>query len=93
MTNTLEELRALEVERLERRAIRRARERANRIGTNLKPHIKEELFRIADEAKLPPRTMVRILIIEAMEARGSNMLSLLKAWKENNPNEAEVEDD
>jgi hypothetical protein len=93
MTSTLEEMRAIEERRAEEKRRRRAREVANRVGTNLKPHLKAKVEELAVETKVAPRTMVRILLCEALEARGFNLTQLLKAWKENNPDEPDDDDE
>lgn len=92
MTHTLSES-ELELfrKRQEAREVRRAREKANRVGTNLKPHIRDLIDRLAEEAHVPTRTMIRILLLEALEERGVNLLDVLRAWKEKNPEEADAE--
>jgi hypothetical protein len=69
------------------------RERANRIGTNLKPHIKEIVEGEAAAMHISSRTFLRILVCEALEARGHNLVHALKEWKERNPNETEDDDE
>lgn len=94
MTSTVDESELEELRRKDQlRQARRLRERANRVGTNLRPHVKEEVFRLAEETKVAPRTMVRILLHEALEGRGTNLNDLHKAWKERNPNDSEDDDE
>lgn len=90
MTNTLTDNEARKKALKEARVLR---ERANRVGTNLKPHLRELINREAAILYVSPRSMLRILICEALEARGNNLTFALKDWKERNPTEDDSEDD
>lgn len=78
MTSTLEEKAA-------RKAVmrdeRRARERANRVFTNLKPHLHPVIEGMAEETRVTKNAMVRILLLEALEARGVNLDKVFRDWK------------
>lgn len=78
MTNTLSEK---EARRLQLREARRLRERANRVHTNIKPHIHEAIEAMAIETKVTKQSMVRILLLEAMEARGITADKAFREWK------------
>jgi hypothetical protein len=93
MTSTLEDSDAEILRKKERRDARRARERANRIGTNLKPHLRELIDEEAVKLHVPQRTCIRILLCEALEARGHNLVEALRDWKERNPNETDDDED
>jgi hypothetical protein len=78
MTITLEEVQA-------RKAVmkqaRRERERANRVWTNVKPHVHIAIDDMAKDMKVSKASMVRILLLEAMEARGVNIDKVFREWK------------
>jgi hypothetical protein len=78
MTITLSEK---EARRAEMRQARRERERANRVGTNLKPHLHGVIEDLAAETKVTKQSMVRILLLEAIEARGVNVDAVFREWK------------
>lgn len=62
------------------REARRLRERANRVHTNVKPHIHEVIEDLAAETKVTKQSMVRILLLEALEARDINIDKVFRDW-------------
>jgi hypothetical protein len=78
MTITLSEK---EARRAVLREQRRLRERANRVHTNLKPHLHEILEDLAAEMKVTKQAMVRILLLEGMEGRGVDLDEAFRDWK------------
>ena len=88
MTSTLEDSNARIQRSKELRDARRAREAANRVGTNIKPHIKEIVEEEAAATHLPVRTFVRVLLLEALTARGHDLDEAFRQWKERNPDES-----
>lgn len=78
MTITISEK---EARRLQLREARKLRERANRVHTNVKPHIHEVIEELAAEMKVTKQSMVRILLLEGMESRGYNLDELFRNWK------------
>lgn len=81
MSSTLEEVAA---RKQHMRETRRLRERANRVNTNLKPHLHPVIEGMASEARVTKQTMVRILLLEALEARGVNLDKVFREWKASN---------
>jgi hypothetical protein len=79
MTITLDEKAARKAAMREER---RKRERANRVFTNLKPHLHPVIEDMADETRVTKNAMVRILLLEALEARGVNLDKVFRDWKE-----------
>lgn len=67
--------------RAEMRRRTRERERKNRVGTNMKPHIHEIIEEMADETMVGKQAMVRILLLEALKARGVDLDKSLREWK------------
>lgn len=78
MTSTLDEVAARKRVKYEER---RKRERANRIWTNVKPHIHPVIEGMAEEERRTKNAMVRVLVIEALEARGVNLDQVFREWK------------
>lgn len=78
MSITLDEVAA---RKAQMRLDRRARERANRVFTNLKPHVHPIIEEMAAETKVTKNAMVRILLLEAIEARGVNIDKVFREWK------------
>lgn len=78
MTITISEK---EARRLQLREARRLRERANRIHTNVKPHIHELIEEMAAEMKITKQSMVRILLLEGLENRDVNLDKVFREWK------------
>lgn len=62
------------------REARRLRERANRVHTNVKPHVHEVIEELAAETKVTKQSMVRILLLEALEAREINLDKVFRDW-------------
>lgn len=60
---------------------RRKRERANRVFTNVKPHIHPIIEDMACETRVTKNAMIRILLLEAIEARGVNLDKAFREWK------------
>lgn len=60
---------------------RRKRERANRIWTNVKPHIHPVIEEMAEVERRTKNAMVRVLVIEALEARGVDINKVYREWK------------
>jgi len=78
MTITLSESAA---RREQMRKARKEREVANRVGTSMKPHLHEIIEDMAVETKVSKSTMVRILLLEAIEGRGVNLDKAFREWK------------
>lgn len=78
MTITLEEK---EARRKARRAVHREAELKNRVNTNLKQHIHPVIEAMAEETRVSKNTMIRILILEALVARGVDLDKTFREWK------------
>ena len=63
------------------REARRKREQANRVFTNLKPHLHPVIEGMAEEERRTKNAMVRVLLLEAIEARGVDLDKTFREWK------------
>jgi hypothetical protein len=85
MSAAIEEVRARldreERERLERRQARILRERENRVTANMKPHLKGLMQSEAEALHVSLPAFARMLMCEALIARGHNLDKVYREWK------------
>jgi len=88
MSAALDEIRARvraeEAERAVRKQERIERERANRLTANMKPHLKELMIDEAQRLHLSLPAFARMLMCEALVARGHDLDKVYREWKARN---------